>query len=701
MRRFMLLMVVLCVVTLYVLTVATGNTGIMSRYFWIVFGFGSLLLMTLATLAASYWYKLLKSRRKNEFGSKIALRLAIMFTLVSVLPGLFLFGISAQFISHSIHSWFGNDTEEALNRSINLSKSALDYALDNTVRHANSIQVALAATNSLGAPLVPILQEQATKEQFTQLQIYDDQAKKILADYNPQHLLMPQLSPENQQQLYHNGSVRELENINNTLYAQGWLLLPEYPDNHKFLFFRQPIPEKVAQDANLIEAARTKYAELNYAKQGLQIFFLATLLMATLLAVVLAMLVALYFARLFVAPILSLATGARAVAKGDLSTQQTIYRHDELGKLTELFNHMTVQLRHAREKEEAARHYLEYILNNLTTGVMTLDPEGRLKTFNHMAAAILGQDLTYWLDQDVRQFANHDPQTEMLADVINKLMNTESQRNSAQITYNHKDETLILLGKATTLPADSGSGTVLVFDDVTALVRAQKEAAWGEVAQRLAHEIRNPLTPIQLSAERLSWKLADKLDNTDSAMLTRATTTIIRQVAAMKDMVEAFRNYARSPSLKLIKLDLNELIHEVLSLYESSRCTFTVNLSNIPLIISADSGALRQVIHNVFKNAMEAAMADAMPLIKITTDIQQDYACFTIYNNGKVFSNNMLLHAFDPYITDKIGGTGLGLPVVKKIIEEHGGRVQISNQETCLACVKITLPLLVDTDAKQ
>ncbi|MDF7675295.1 PAS domain-containing sensor histidine kinase [Neisseriaceae bacterium ESL0693] len=701
MRRIMLLMVVLCVVTLYVLTVATGNTGIMARYFWIVFGFGSLLLLILATLAASYWYKLLQSRRKQEFGSKIALRLATMFTLVAVLPGLFLFGISAQFISHSIHSWFGNDTEEALNRSINLSKSALDYALDNSVRHANSIQIALVAANSLKAPLTPILHEEATKEAFTQLQVYDDQHKQILADYNPQHLLVPPLSAEERQQLNHAGSVRELENINNVLYAQGWLLLPGYQDSPQFLFFRQPIPEKVAQDANLIEAARTKYAELNYAKQGLQIFFLATLLMATLLAVVLAMLVALYFARLFVAPILSLAKGARAVAKGDLSAQQTIYRHDELGKLTELFNHMTVQLRYSREKEEAARHYLEYILNNLTTGVMTLDPEGHLKTFNHMAASILGQDLTVWLNRDIRQFATDDPQTEMLAEVMTALMDTESQRKPAQITYNHKDETLILLGKATPLPADSGSGTVLVFDDVTALVRAQKEAAWGEVAQRLAHEIRNPLTPIQLSAERLAWKLANKLDSADSAMLTRATTTIIRQVAAMKDMVEAFRNYARSPSLKLIKLDLNELIREVLALYESSNCTFSVNLSNIPLVLNADSGALRQVIHNVFKNAVEAAMADSAPLIKITTDIQQDHACFTTCNNGKVFSKNMLLHALDPYVTDKAGGTGLGLPVVKKIIEEHGGRVQISNQEVNMACVKITLPLLVDTNAKQ
>lgn len=701
MRRILLLLIVLCVVTLYVLTVATGNASIMDQYFWLVFGFGSLLLFALAFMAASFWWKLLQSRRKHEFGSKIALRLATMFTLVAVLPGLVLFGISAQFIAHSIHSWFGNDTKEALNRSFNLSKSALDYALDNSVRHAYAIQIAITAANSMNTSLTTVLTEQAREQQFTQLQVYDLNNQQILADYNPKHLSTPVLDSEHQQQLYRTGSVRELENINNILYAQGWLLIPDTAHQNISLFFRQPIPEKVAQDANLIEAAISKYAALTYKKQGLQTFFLATLLMATLLAVVLAMLVALYFARLFVAPILSLAKGARAVAQGDLSVQQTIYRNDELGQLTELFSHMTLQLRHSREQEEAARHYLEYILNNLTTGVITLDPEGRLKTYNQMAEAILGQDLASWLDKDICQSAHISPQLEMLADVITQLVATRSHSKPAQITYNHKDETLILLGKATTLPPDCGSGTVLVFDDVTALVQAQKEAAWGEVAQRLAHEIRNPLTPIQLSAERLAWKLTDKLDDNDSAMLTRATNTIIRQVAAMKDMVEAFRNYAHAPALKLIKLDLNELIREILLLYESSNCTFTVNLSNIPLTLNADSGALRQVIHNIFKNSVEAAMADPSPQIMVKTEIKQDSACFTVCNNGKVFSQNMLLHAFDPYVTDKATGTGLGLPVVKKIIEEHGGRVQISNQEIGMACVKITLPLLGDTNAKQ
>jgi nitrogen fixation/metabolism regulation signal transduction histidine kinase len=700
MRRLILVMAVLCVVTLYILAVATGNTGVLSQYFWFAFGFASLLVLTLALMAGSYWWKLLQSRHRHEFGSKIAMRLASMFTLVAVLPGLFLFGVSAQFISHSIHSWFGNDTEEALNRSISLSKSALDYEVDNSVRRAANIQVALIAANGLEEPLLPILESNGKSKQFSQLNIRNLDNSQLIAEYNPLHLSTPELNENLIHQLHTTGSVREIESINNILYAQGWLILPSH-NNNNVLFFRQPIPAKVAQDATLIEAARAKYGELSFTKKSLQTFFLATLLMATLLAIVLALLVALYFARQFVAPILSLADGARAVAKGDLDVQQTIYCNDELGKLTSLFNHMTVQLRHSREQQEAARHYLEYILNSLTTGVVTLNSENCLITFNQMAENILGQNLNPISGQNINLLAEQGPQAAMLADVFQQILATQYQNKPVQITYNHKDETLILLGKATPLPKDSGGGTVLVFDDVTTLVRAQKEAAWGEVAQRLAHEIRNPLTPIQLSAERLAWKLHDKLSEADVQILNRATNTIIRQVAAMKDMVEAFRNYSRTPALKFTNLDLNELIREVLVLYEGSSCTFTVNLSKIAINVNADSGALRQVIHNLLKNAVEAAAADTSPEVSVLTELNNEDTFFYVRNNGKTFSQEMLLHAFDPYVTDKPGGTGLGLPVVKKIIEEHGGRIQISNQKNGLACVKITLPLQVNRNAKQ
>lgn len=701
MRRVLLVMAVLSVVALYVLAVATGNAHALSDYFWWVFGFCLLLLLMLLGMVGGYVWQLWRGSRRRQFGSQIARRLAVMFTLVAVLPGLFLFGVSAQFISHSINSWFGHDTEEALDRSLSLSKSALDLALDNSVSNATAVQIALIAAMPFDTPTPALLREHALRDGFSQLALQQIASGRNLAAYDPQQLPLPSLTAEQQAQLVQTGSLRELAYLNNTLYAQGWLMLPETGSTPQALFFRQPVPAKVAEDATLIEAARSKYAELSYAKQGLQTFFLATLLMATLLAISLALLLALYFTRRFVAPILSLAEGARAVAAGDLSRQQPVMRTDELGRLQTLFNHMTAQLRVARAEQESARHYLEHILNSLTTGVITLDAQGCLKTYNHTAEHILGQSLDRWQGVYWRRIDDGSPAGVMLNDVIEAIMATAYQTRPAQLNYNLKDETQILLGKATPLPADSGDGTVLVFDDVTTLVRAQKEAAWGEVAQRLAHEIRNPLTPIQLSAERLAWKLEGKLGESDAAMVARATETIVKQVAAMKDMVAAFRNYARAPSLNLIQLDLNELVSEVLVLYEGADCTFIVNLSKMPLWIEADSGAMRQVIHNILKNAVEAAEADPQPTVTLESRTQSEHMVLCVCNNGKSFSKDMLQHAFDPYVTDKPTGTGLGLPVVKKIIEEHGGRIQLANQDNGGACVTLTLPLLVRSDAKQ
>ena len=351
MRRFLLVMAVFSVVTLYVLALATGNASALSAYFWWVFGFSSLLLLALLGMVGKYVWQLVRSSRRHEFGSQIARRLAIMFTLVAVLPGLFLFGVSAQFISHSIDSWFGNDTAEALNRSLSLSKSALDLSLDNSLRSATAIQVQLIAATALDTPPAPLLHEAGQEKQFAQLLLRDLNTGRAVAEHNPQALPLPQLSRDSQATLQRSGSLRDLENINNTLYAQGWLMLPESEHHQQALFFRQPIPAQVAQDATLIEAARAKYAELSYAKQGLQTFFLVTLLMATLLAIALALLVALYFARRFVEPILALAQSARAVAQGDLRPQAPVSRNDELGRLQTLFNHMTAQLRVARNSD--------------------------------------------------------------------------------------------------------------------------------------------------------------------------------------------------------------------------------------------------------------------------------------------------------------------------------------------------------------
>ncbi|PJO77309.1 HAMP domain-containing protein [Neisseria brasiliensis] len=709
MRRFLLIAVLLAVALLYGLTVATGSSSRIADYFWWIIVLCGLLMLVLAAVLVRYVLLLMRDSKNGVFGSQIARRLSGMFTLVAVLPSVFLFGISAQFINGTINSWFGNDTEQALERSLNLSKSALDLAVDNAVSNATPIQIDLISASSLDNDLGNALAAASNANDFTQLALYNlsqDRFEKVI---NPQNLNQPKIDKAGQEQLQQAGSLRNLENIGNVLYAQGWLSIGNYNNQEYAFFFRQPIPQNVAQDATLIESARAKYAELSYAKQGLQTFFLVTLLVAALLAIFLALVMALYFARRFVEPILSLAEGARAVAQGDFSQQRPVYRNDEFGRLTHLFNHMTQQLAIAKDvdersrlQQEAARHYLECVLESLTTGVITLDAEGRLKTFNKSAEHILGVSLVPLWGSNWHDWRGQSPQQTLLADVFAAIEATFDANKPVQVEYAAPDDARILLGKATLLPEDNDSGLVMVIDDVTLLMRAQKEAAWGEVAKRLAHEIRNPLTPIQLSAERLAWKLHDKLDEQHAQILTRSTDTIVKQVAALKEMVEAFRNYARAPSLSLEKHNLNTLVEEVLVLYEGSACTFTAKFSNIGLFIHADTTAMRQVLHNIFKNAAEAAESDPNPQVNIETALSDDgQAILTVCNNGKSFSKEMLHNAFEPYVTDKPTGTGLGLPVVKKIIEEHGGRISLSNQTDGGACVKIALPQQVETYAQQ
>lgn len=706
MRRrysYLIFLVALAAALVYSLTLATNSGSPLSEYFWWLIAAGGLIVTILLAMLLRYGWLLLRHNRHNMLGSRLTRRLALMFTLIAVLPGLFLFGVSAQFISYSINSWFGNDTAQALESSLTLSKSALDNTLDNTIEQAAALQVEIISRTSMGGTAAEALRLSGETARFSQVGLYNpaDGTTELIS--NPAALPPPPAEKEVAEELQRHGSSRSVTNINGKLYAQGWLALPAPQEKGKALFFRRPIPDNVARDAELIENARSKYAELTYAKQGLQTFFLITLLAAALLSIMLALVIALYFARRFIEPILSLAEGAKAVAQGDFSQPRPVYRNDELGQLTRLFNHMTEQLAIAREAEElnrirqeAARHYLETVLESLTAGVITLDETGRLKTLNRSAENILGLPLSELSGSNWHDWPQSVPQYLLLTELFQTILATEHTGKPVQTAYTGGDEARILLAKATPLPADNGGGTVLVFDDITLLVRAQKEAAWGEVAKRLAHEIRNPLTPIQLSAERLAWKLQDKLGEQDAQILARSTDTIIKQVAAMKEMVEAFRNYARAPSLKLEKQDLNKIIEEVLLLYEAGACTFDAVFSNIPAVMYADTTAMRQVLHNIFKNAAEAAEKAAQPQVHIHTANADGQITLTVANNGKSFGKDMLANAFEPYVTDKPTGTGLGLPVVKKIVEEHGGRIALSNPAEGGACVKITLPALVE-----
>lgn len=684
---------------LYALTLTTDSTSALSPYFWTIVVVCCLFILLLFGVIVRDIWQIVRDKHNRVFGSQIARRLSAMFTLVAVLPALALLGVSAQFISHNIKTWFGNDTREALERSLALSKSAVDDAVNASANRAIVIrnQVTIAAQQNNLSLALNTLQAR----QFTQVAIWDISRGKLIAENNTKNLMQPELDSTTLNNIRQQQPIQFAEKINETLYASGWLSLPEHNGTQLALFFRQPIPEKVAEDAELIEFARAKYAELTFAQRGLQTFFLITLSIAATLAILVGLAAALYFARKFVEPILQLATGTQAVAQGDFSQRLAVANpKDELGKLAQQFNHMTEQLAIAKDadefhriEQEAARHYLERVLESLRAGVVTLDNSGCLNMHNHSANGIFDVDLATLRGKNWQDWATLSPQHQILSDTFAAVLNAPAEQETVELSYAGEDQTRMLSCKSFRLPSENGSGLVLVFDNITDLVMAQKEAAWGEVAKRLAHEIRNPLTPIQLSAERLAWKLHDKLDESSQQILTKSTDTIIKQVAALKEMVEAFRNYARAPKLKLQEIDLNTVVGEVLVLYESSACTFSSELSNMPMLLKADTTAMRQVLHNLFKNAAEAAESDAQPHVFVKTWRTDTTQGLTVQNNGKSFSKHILQHAFEPYITDKPTGTGLGLPVVKKIVEDHGGKITLTNLPEHGASVQIEFTL--------
>jgi len=393
------------------------------------------------------------------------------------------------------------------------------------------------------------------------------------------------------------------------------------------------------------------------------------------------------------------------VAQGDFSPRQAIYSGDELGVLTQSFNRMTRQLDEARRETErhraeleSARGYLESILANLSTGVLVFDRRFVLRTVNEGALTILNDDFDGLVSAAVEVW----PRQQVLGSFIREQFAATGEPEwQAQLELerpNGMPQVLLLRGSR--LPEASGGGDVVVFDDVTRLIAAQRSAAWGEVARRLAHEIKNPLTPIQLSAERLQLKLADKLANGDADMLARSTQTIINQVQAMKRMVDDFRDYARLPAPEVAPLDLNGLIREVLGLYEGSSAIIEADLADDLGSVLGDATQLRQIIHNLLRNAEDALEGRERGRIILRTEHGVRHAHLSIADNGPGFPVELLPRIFEPYVTTKARGTGLGLPIVRKIVDEHQGSIEISNAPEGGARIDIRLPLVKEEEAK-
>jgi len=683
-----------------------ADTVIFSRNYPLLIALNVVLALGMLGLVGWQLRTLWRDYQAQVFGARLKLRLMLMFGVIAVLPGALVYGVSVQFVTRSIESWFDVRVEKALESGLHLGRSALDSLLADVVDKGRSMASELSdiQETSRRSALLRLREEKGVQTAA----LFSVGGQLLSSATSELSSLMPDLPDQSQLKAARSSrSIGTVEGDGGKLYLR--VLVPvsarDMFEEPRILQLTQPVPTALADDADAVQGVYRDYQELQLARDGLTRIYALTLTLTVLVALFGAFALAYLMARRLVAPLYILAEGTQAVAQGDFSPRQAIYSGDELGVLTQSFNRMTRQLDDARRDTErhraeleSARGYLESILANLSTGVLVFDRRFVLRTVNEGALTILNDDF----DGVVSVAVDEWPRQQVLGTFIREqFAATGDNEWQAQLELDRPNGMpQVLLLRGSRLPETSGGGDVVVFDDVTRLIAAQRSAAWGEVARRLAHEIKNPLTPIQLSAERLQFKLADKLANGDADMLARGTQTIINQVQAMKRMVDDFRDYARLPAPEVAPLDLNALIREVLGLYESSSASIDTELADDLGAILGDATQLRQIIHNLLRNAEDALEGRAGARIVIRTQQGSRHARLSLADNGPGFPVELLPRIFEPYVTTKARGTGLGLPIVKKIVDEHQGSIEISNAPEGGARIDIRLPLVKVEEAK-
>jgi len=711
-RYLLVLSVCLVAVVLFLLAASSTNpASFAERYPLLLVLNGAVALMLTALVA----YQLVTLRRKLKagvFGAKLTLRLVLLFALMAVLPGALIYGMSVQFLARSIESWFEVRVDRALEGGINLGRGALDGMLGELVGKADTMALALATRpieEHVGA--LNVLREQAGVQEAT---LFSERGRVLAFSGNERTGLLPELPGATAlQQIRARRSYSAVEAIPDKglyLLALVPVPVPSLADEPRVLQLLQPVPQNLAQDAEAVQSGYREYQELTLSRRGLKRLYGVTLTLTLLLALLSALALAFERSDRLSAPLSVLVEGTRAVASGDFSQRAAVDSRDELGTLTQSFNTMTLQLAEARAQAERhhaallqAKAYLESVLANLSAGVLAFDEELNLRSANHSAGAILGVDLAPLVGVAAARWPAAAPGVaELGVEIAAAFGRAGAQEWEQQVERAVHGRTQQLLLRGTRLPQGAEGGGVVVFDDITHLAEAQRAAAWAEVGRRLAHEIRNPLTPIQLSAERLQVKLAGKLAETDVEVLTRSTQTIVNQVAALKNMVDAFSQYARTPEPSLTELDLNALTHEVLTLYESS-LGGAVRLELQPGLppVVGDAAQLRQVVHNLLQNSQDALADTAEPRIVVASGAEEGMVRLTVTDNGCGFPEQVMSRAFEPYVTTKPKGTGLGLAIVKKIVEEHGGTAAIANVAPRGARVIIRLPAATQEPARR
>lgn len=692
----------------YLLSAATQDTSRLNDLFLYIFGLGLVCMLLLAGILARGLYRLYRDFKRKAPGSRLTLKLVSLFVLLIVGSTSIVYGFSVHFLQRGINSWFDVKVEQALEDSLELSRNAFGIRMRTLLRQTRMMAGVLSELPD--ARLTNSLRELVQLSGALDISVWNMSGQLVVSSIENPAIFLPEAPDES--------IVRRLQQgedyigldpaANDELELRAAVMLPRKSilAEERFLHVAFPVNEHLSSLGKNVQDAYTDYKELSYLRKPLVTIFTLTLSLIVFLTMLASIWFAVWISRRMVQPLQELAAGTQAVASGNYNMQLTPSGHDEIGFLVRSFNQMTQRLTQARNASDRSHRlleqqtsYLTTVLGSLSSGVITIDNDLYLRTANVASSKILGVNLQQRLESSLDTLGKLNDNLHSFSLLIQNYT-FKAVAWQQQIELNQPKGRQTLMCHGTPLPAETG--WVIVFDDITALLQAQRNAAWGEVARRLAHEIKNPLTPIQLSAERLQHKYASLVPPDQTETLQKLTDTIVQQVEAMKDMVNEFSDYARSPGLQLEKVSIGELLREVLTLYQShSNHQFTLLNSPTEIRIKVDKNRMRQVFHNLLKNAIEASEEAEKPVdivISYQLVVQQHMPWLEIIINdqGPGFPQEMIDKLFEPYATTKIKGTGLGLAIVKKIIEEHGGDVWAENLNPEGAGIIIRLPLEED-----
>jgi nitrogen fixation/metabolism regulation signal transduction histidine kinase len=692
----------LILLSLQLMSSATQESSRLSQmYSWLLLvnGIGFVALLILVGINI---YSLVRQLRKREAGSRLTTRMVSLFVLLSFVPAATVFYFSMQFLHKSIDSWFNVEIDRAMEDALELSQTSLDERKLWQLR--KSQQLAEKLRNKSQISIILDLERYRSELDASEMTLLSKKGRVIgFGGVNPSDIL-PSLPVDQIWLKMHEGyvgldSVRDDELVIQTV-------VPIKSEQDQYLQILFPVPVRIADLADSVEFAFVRFQEVTFLRNSLKLSFSLVLSLVLLISLLAAIWVAFQIIRNIVAPVKELVKGTRTVAEGNYEHLLPVMSQDDLGFLVKSFNEMMTRIAGSRDEARLAslevenqRTYLETLLSSLTSGVISFDAEFKIRTANQAANVILHTQIRRFYGKTLHDLGQEYTDLSVLVDTIQQLLEQSEdvwQQSMAIMGPNGRQE---LLCRGTVLHSPEGKriGGVVVIDEMTDLIQAQKNAAWGEVARRLAHEIKNPLTPIQLSAERLQHKLAGDLDEKNAAILERSTRTIVNQVEAMKKMVQEFSEYARPAKNQAEKINLAKLIKEVLALYTlQSTVKFNVECEEPLPFVRADPVNMRQVLHNLVKNALEAVSIDGKITIKLEAinDRSANFLQLAIHDNGPGIPAEHVEKVFEPYVTTKTKGTGLGLAIVKKIVEEHGGSIWVDRTIKQGAGFIVRLPAL-------